>query len=483
MQESPTLSDSISESSAKDARRVRIVLGVMLGVYLVSLLALAMTDQIAVIWKSLVVPTLALAAALTGRFRAFIRDWAVFLGAVILFDAGRGVVFGIVTYFQLPVYMAYAIKAERAIFGEPLLTTRVQAALMSNGELGLIDKLLAVVYGSHFLVFLFYGLALWLTRERAFGRFKAAMLLVMYLGLLGYLLFPTVPPWMAAHQYFVISNIQELGAQLFHGSLPNLTAAFELDPVAAMPSLHCAFPTVLTLITFEYFGLWGLAMAAYSMLVFLSTVHLGHHYGVDVLGGIALGVACFLLAFKSDAAARRLGALRLPDSSTNALRLRIAVTALLVFFTHSSGYLASALTGGPNPLPSAEFIARELDGKSPVATYYRGMRAYEANEYPSAQALLTKAALEMPPDSPQDSAFGTLALAAYFNHDYPSVLHAAAKLQSAPPALGLVIAESLVRTGQPHEGFRLLAKIAADHPDEPEVREITARLAPFRHGT
>ena len=261
----------------------------MCGVYLVSLLALLLTDQIAVIWKSLIVPTLALAAALTGRFRAFIRDWAVFLGAVILFDAGRGVVYGIVTYFQLPVYMAYAIKAERAIFGDPLLITRVQAALTPSGEVGLIDKLLAVVYGSHFLVFLFYGLALWLTRERAFGRFKAAMLLVMYSGLIGYLIVPTVPPWMAAHQFFVISDIQELGAQLFHGSLPNLSAAFEINPIAAMPSVHCAFPTVLTLITFEYFGLWGLAMARTRCWCLLSTIHLGHHYGVDVLGGIALG--------------------------------------------------------------------------------------------------------------------------------------------------------------------------------------------------
>ena len=321
--------------------------------YLVSLLVLLLTDQIAVIWKSLVVPTLALAAALTGRFRAFIRDWAVFLGAVILFDAGRGVVFGIVTYFQVPLYMAYAIKAERAIFGDLLLTTRVQAAITPSGEVGVIDKLLAVVYGSHFLVFLFYGLVLWLTRERTFGRWKAAMLLVMYGGLLGYLLIPTVPPWMAAHRFFVISDIQELGAQLFHGSLPNLTAAFELDPVAAMPSLHCAFPTVLTLVTFEYFGLWGLAMGAYSTLVFLSTIHLGHHYGVDVLGGIALGAVCFLLVFKNEAVARRLGAVRAPDSSDDALRLRVAVTALLVFLTHSSGYVASALTGGANPLPSA----------------------------------------------------------------------------------------------------------------------------------
>jgi membrane-associated phospholipid phosphatase len=483
----PSVAEAASaEPSAADARRTRIVLVSMLVLYLVSICVLVALDQIGVIWKSLVVPALAITALLLGRFKVFVRDWAVFLGAVVLFDACRGVVYGIVTHFQLPVYMGYAIKAERAIFGEPLLTVRVQSALTPDGHVGLFDKLLAVIYGSHFLVFLFYGLTLWLFHQQAFGRFKASMLLVMYGGLIGYLLVPTVPPWMAAHQYFVIGDIQELGAQLFHGTLPNLSAAFELDPVAAMPSLHCAFPTLLTLITFEHFGWIGLAMGGYSLLVFLSTVHLGHHYGVDVLGGVALALLAYLAVYRSDRVAGWLGALPKQAASAmqsaTSLRVRVLLTALLLALTHASSYLATALVGGPSPLPTEDFIARELDGKSPMANYYRGLRAYQAQKYALAQTLLGKALREVPSDEARDSALGTLALSAYFNHDYPTVVAAASKLNAVPSGLALIVAESLVRTGKPEAGFHLLDAVAADHPDHPDVQRAIARLAQYRHG-
>jgi membrane-associated phospholipid phosphatase len=465
---------------AADARRTRIVLSTAFVVYVIAVAALVVTDQLGVIWKTLVVPGLAITAAVTGRFRDFVRDWAVFLGAVMLFDAGRGLVFGIITYFKLPVYMAYAIHAERAIFGEPLLTVQVQSLLTPTGQVGIIDKLLAVAYASHFLVFLFYGLVIWLTREQSFGRFKASMLFVMYGGLIGYVLVPTVPPWMAAHQYYVIDNIQELGAQLFHRTLPNLTAAFEINPIAAMPSLHCAFPTVLTLITFQYFGLWGIAMGAYACVVFLSTVHLGHHYGVDVLGGIALGSVSYLSVFRGDRIARVLGALTPPNSSAEALRVRILVTALLVLLTFGSSFVSFRMTGGENPRPSEDFIARELDGKSPMAGYYRGLNAFDAGQYPRAQALLSKALFEIPSPEARQSAAGTLALAAYSNHDYHAVLGAAALLNGMPPGVALCVGESLVRTGRGQEGFRLLDAVRADNPDRPEIAQVIAGLAPFR---
>src|SRR6185295_5729954 len=92
---------------AADPRRTRIVLSLLLVGYVVAVATLIVTDQIGIIWKTLVVPALALAALATGRLRAFLRDWAVFLSAVMLFDAGRGVVFGFITHFKLPVYMAY----------------------------------------------------------------------------------------------------------------------------------------------------------------------------------------------------------------------------------------------------------------------------------------------------------------------------------------------------------------------------------------
>lgn len=470
-----------AESSAVD-RRARLVLLAIGAFYLLSLCALVALDQIGVVWKSMVVPSLAIAAIAVGRLKQFVRDWAVFLAAVVLFDAGRGVVYGLVVHFHWPIYMGYAIRAERAIFGEPLLTNRVQSLLTPGGQVGAIDRLLAVVYASHFLWFLVFGLGLWLMREREFGRFKASMLIVMYGGLACYVLVPTVPPWMAAHQYFVIPGVAELGAQLFHGSLPSLSAAFEVNPVAAMPSLHCAFPTLITLIAFRAFGRWGFAMLGYTLIVYLSTVHLGHHYGVDVLGGIALALVAYAAVYASDRIARMLGALRSPSESSAALRLRALIAVLLLALTEGSGPFAALLAADQSnmPTPTEAFIARELAGKSPMVNYYRGRLAQAQGRNREAEALFKRAIAEVPDDLSRQSALGMLALAAYANQDYPTVVSAAGQLPGMPSGLALAVAESLVKTGRAKAGFGLLDSVAADHPDEPEIAQMRARLAAYR---
>jgi hypothetical protein len=232
--------------------------------------------------------------------------------------------------------------------------------------------------------------------------------------------------------------------------------------------------------TFEYFGLWGIAMGAYACIVFLSTVHLGHHYGVDVLGGIALGAVCYALVYRGDRIARALGALTPPKSTPEALRVRILVTALFVLLTFGSSFVAFRMTGGDNPRPSEDFIARELDGKSPMAAYYRGLNAFEAGQSAQAQKLLSKALFEIPSPEARQAAAGTLVLAAYANHDYPAVLSAAALLNGMPPGVALCVGESLVRTGREQEGFRLLEAVRADNPDRPEIAHVIAGLAPYR---
>ena len=458
-----------------------MVLALVVGAYSLGLVALIALDQVAIIWKSLVVPGVALAAALTGRLREFVRDWAVFLAAVVLFDASRGFVYALITGLELPVYMAYAIDAERMLFGEPLLIYRVQGFLSPDGNVDAFDRVLALVYGSHFVLFLLYGLAIWLTRERDFGRFKLSMLLVMYLGVVAYLLVPTVPPWMAAGDYYVIPPIQELGAKLFHSTLPTLTTAFELNPVAAMPSLHCAFPTLLTLIAFRHFRAWGVLMLGYTLLVYLSTVQLGHHYAVDVLGGVVLALLSYALVYGGDRVARLFGALRSTGLERPVLRRRLLITALLLVLTLAEGVFAPMIAGPQPAVPSAEFIARELEGKSPVVSYYRGLRAARAEDYPLAQHWLVKAIPELPDATLRNNALSELTLSAYYNRDYRLVVWAGRRLREGFPAgIALMLAESLVRTGSAREGFDLLDRVAASNPGQPEVKAMQQMLAPMR---
>ena len=84
--------------------------------------------------KTAIIPSLFAIAYLAGRFRAFVRDWAVFIGAVVLFDDCRGLVYGLMQHFELPVHMGYVIDAEHALFGEPIAVDCAAAAPLRSRE-------------------------------------------------------------------------------------------------------------------------------------------------------------------------------------------------------------------------------------------------------------------------------------------------------------------------------------------------------------
>ena len=136
-------------------------------------------------------------------------------------------------------------------------------------------------------------------REREFARFKVAILLVMYTGIACYTIIPTVPPWMAASRFFVLEPVVHIPEKVYNLAVPTLTESFDLNPIAAMPSLHAAFPTSLALVCFESFGAWGFLMAAYALSVCFAIVALGEHYVVDVMVGTTLALSAYACAFRS----------------------------------------------------------------------------------------------------------------------------------------------------------------------------------------
>ena len=138
-----------------------------------------------------------LVALVARRLASFVRDWAVFLAGLALFDSVRAAAYTAINAFGLPLYMGYVIRWERALFGGETLPTVAQRWILAQGPPGApgaLRRLLVAMHASHFVVFLLFGLVLWLIRRDAFGRYAAAMLLVMLLGMAGLLAVPTVPP-------------------------------------------------------------------------------------------------------------------------------------------------------------------------------------------------------------------------------------------------------------------------------------------------
>src|SRR5262249_1591242 len=285
---------------------------------------------------------------------------------VALFDSLRAGVFAAIRALELPYHMGYAIRLERALFAGETLPTYAQAALIRPGTAGLLAHVLVAVHASHFVVFLLFGLGLWLVRRDAFGRFASAMLLLMSLGVAGYLAVPTIPPWMAA-RLAPSPPIHSLADEVYGQAIPGLRRAFDTNPIAAMPSLHAAFAAICTLVAFHELGPWGWALAAYLGLASLAAVALGEHYFVDLVAGWLLAGAVYWLLYRSTLAARLDGRRRTRAERSSAgwrdatgRRLLVAAGLLLLATVVSQVALRAR-----RPFTLTErFVQRELGGRA-----------------------------------------------------------------------------------------------------------------------
>ena len=132
------------------------------------------------------------------------------------------------------------------------------------------------------------GLALlwvYLRRHEAFSRLRNTILLANLIGLVGFWLMPTAPPWMFPDKGFV--------AGVNHSSALLQTLG---NSYAAMPSLHAAdalidgWFLVATSRTIWAKALWGL----WPLWVWFSVVATANHYLLDVLAGAGVALAAIL---------------------------------------------------------------------------------------------------------------------------------------------------------------------------------------------
>jgi hypothetical protein len=144
------------------------------------------------------------------------------------------------------------------------------------------------------------GLALlwvYLRRHERFTRFRNTILLANLIGLVGFTVMPTAPPWMFPYQGFV--------AGVNHSSALLQTLA---NPYAAMPSLHAADALIVgwflvsTSRTVWAKVLWTL----WPVWVWFCVVATANHYLLDVLAGIGVAVASLLATAWAPRVAARL---------------------------------------------------------------------------------------------------------------------------------------------------------------------------------
>jgi hypothetical protein len=223
----------------------------------------------------------------------FIKRFSPFVALLASYDALRGLVPLVSTH----VHYTQMITFDRWVGFGQLPTIWLQHALHA-GRLHWYDLAFYGLYLMHFASPVLIGVLVWRLREPSYWRYMWSFVLVSYAAFATFVVFPAAPPWMAARDHF-IPAIQPVSDQVWNAlavhSVPNLYDKFAPNQVAAVPSLHSAYPLLVALFIAKLFGRrWGAVAMVYPIGVWFGVVYLGEHYVFDVLGGILYAVVSFV---------------------------------------------------------------------------------------------------------------------------------------------------------------------------------------------
>ncbi|HEV7461577.1 MAG TPA: phosphatase PAP2 family protein [Solirubrobacteraceae bacterium] len=230
--------------------------------------------------------------------RGLIFDWLPFAAWLVLYDLSR---FFSEKLGTVP-HVAPQINADRFLFGDPVPTVRLQAALNTAGQVAWFDYIVWGVYMTHYFATLLIAAVLWRFAYQRFREFRRMVLTLATFGFITYVAFPAVPPWMAAMQHHLepvrrIVNVDvwnDLGIQVANSLVENGSGFF--NQVAAVPSLHAAYPLLFLL--FFWAGAhwyWRVLLVAYPLAMSFTLVYSGEHYVFDILLGWVYAVMAFAL--------------------------------------------------------------------------------------------------------------------------------------------------------------------------------------------
>src|SRR4051794_4637864 len=228
--------------------------------------------------------------------KGILLDWAPFAAILFMYDWLRGVT----DTLNLHVHTAFAIKADKALFGSPIPSVYLQHRYYHPPNAYWYDYAAFGIYLTHFFATLVVAALLWKFAYPMFKRWRNLVVVLATAGLATYVVFPAAPPWLASQDGQIGSVVKVISQLYQHTHIHVARAAFEHDqdfvtPTAAIPSLHAAFPLLMFLL-FWSTGKWWLRIltGAYTLLMAVTLVYTGEHYVIDIFIGWAYAIGTFI---------------------------------------------------------------------------------------------------------------------------------------------------------------------------------------------
>ncbi len=243
--------------------------------------------------------TLLLFALTVGNGRPwarFIRDWLPLVVILVGYDLVRAHATSLLERAHVDPQRWF----DENVFGGTAPTVRLQRALWTQGGPHVWDYAAWAVYLTHFTGALAAAIVLWRKARPRFKRFATTILVMTLAGFATYVVYPAVPPWLAAERHqlpHVTRIVREVWSSLGLGGIAKIFGddSKYANPVGALPSLHAANPFLLMLF-FWGRNRWRRALLiAYVLGMAFTLIYTADHYLFDILMGWTYATITFVV--------------------------------------------------------------------------------------------------------------------------------------------------------------------------------------------
>lgn len=216
-----------------------------------------------------------------------VLDWLPIVAVLWIYDLTRGAA----DSFGIGVHVHTMIDFDSFVFGGETPTEWLQERLYDPGVVHWWDVLFTFTYTSYFIVPFVLAGYLWARDRGAFHRFTRRLVTLALAGLATYIAFPAAPPWMAGEMGLIgeVHRTTGKGWEVVSVGTASLFSKGQASSnlVAAVPSLHTAFTTLVALFLWSRVRRRWLRplLLLYPLLMGLTLMATGEHYFFDVLLG------------------------------------------------------------------------------------------------------------------------------------------------------------------------------------------------------
>jgi len=219
-----------------------------------------------------------------GSSRKMGRYWISIISIMLSYEALQGAAGTIAV--SRGISSLYSL--DRLLWGFNL-TGWVQSTFASPA----VTALTSVFYTLHIPLVVATCLVVWYAKRALFGKYVTAMVLTSYAALATFVIVPTAPPWYSG----VASDLYSTaGASVLPHDLVSFLSLAEVDKFAAFPSLHGAYAIIFCYFMIKVDRRLALVAIPVTIGVLFSTLYLGQHYLIDLLGGAVYALVPCLVA-------------------------------------------------------------------------------------------------------------------------------------------------------------------------------------------